>query len=127
MHFVYSLPSYLHFSREVWIAAGVGFVVALGVMWLLIWAGKRRFVVIGGSPAVDVIAYHLGRIADTLDHLSVQPAPPLRGFERQRQSIEAERAVEPSHQPRQVESEQNPVREQPKVPSYRVGMSIFGR
>jgi hypothetical protein len=127
MHFAYALPSYLHFSREVWIAAGIGFVVALGVMALLVWAGKRRFVVIGGSPAVDVIAYHLGRIADTLDHLSTQPASPLRGFERARQSIEAERGIEPSHQLRHVESAQNPVREQPKVPSYRVGMSIFGR
>lgn len=126
MRFLQSFSN-LHFSREVWIAAAIGFAVALGVMALLVWAGKRRFVVIGGSPAVDVIAYHLGRIADTLDHFSAQPAPPLRGFERQRQSIAAQRDVETSHPPQQAEPVRDSEREQPKVPAYRVGMSIFGR
>ena len=38
MHF---LPSYLYLSREAWIGAGVGFVVAMAVMWLLAESSGR--------------------------------------------------------------------------------------
>jgi hypothetical protein len=117
---MHALPSYLHFPREVWISAGVGFVVALAVMWLLVWAGRRRYVIIGNSPAVDVLAYHLGRIADTLDRLPL-PGPSL-GRESQQVRESARREVEP---PR-VSPVPSAEPEHP-VPAHRIGMSIFGR
>jgi hypothetical protein len=127
MHVLHSLPSYLpylRFSREGWIGVGVGFAVALAVMWLLVRAGRRR-VIIDNSPAVDLMAYHLGRIADTLDRLSVEGQTPLRGLQRARQGAQAERETRESQQMQSAGPE--PASEQRPVPSYRTGMSIFGR
>ena len=124
MHF---LPSYLYLSREAWIGAGVGFVVAMAVMWLLVWAGRRRYVIVGNSPTVDLIAFHLGRIADTLDHVSIQSAPPLRGFQRARQSVEAEREMDTARDSQEASPAQEHARAERRVPAGRISMSIFGR
>jgi hypothetical protein len=118
-----ALPSYLHFPREVWIAAGIGFAFAIAVMWLLVWAGRRRHVIIKNSPAIDLIAYHLGRIADTLNRLSIQGTSLGRESQQARESTQARREVEP---PRESQPPA-PEAEERSVPAHRIGMSMFGR
>ncbi len=120
-----ALPSYLHFPREVWIGAGIGFAVAIVVMWFLVWAGRRRSVIIRSSPAIDMIAYHLGRIADTLNRLSIQGTSLGRESQQTRESTQARRQVEPPRESQQIPPA--PDAEGRPVPAHRIGMSIFGR
>ena len=124
-----SLP-YLHLSRDVWIGLGIGFAVALVAMWLLVWFGRRRYVIIGNSPTVEMIAYQLGRIADTLDRLSIQGAQPQRVLQQSRQTtIEAQREIEPSreHESQQVQPAPEPAPEEHATPTHRISLSMFGR
>jgi len=52
------------------VQVAIGAVVALLVLWIWVRYGRRRYVVIKESDAVDNIAYQLGRIADALDRLA---------------------------------------------------------
>jgi len=124
-----SLP-YLHLSRDVWIGLGIGFAVALVVMWLLVWFGRRRYVIIGNSPTVEMMAYQLGRIADTLDRLSMQGAQPQRVLQQSRQTTtEAQREIEPSREreSQQVQPVPEPAPDEHATPTQRISLSMFGR
>jgi len=122
-----SLPSYVQFSREVWIGAGVGFVGAIALMWLLVWFGRRRYVTIGNSPTVEMVAYQLGRIADTLNRISIQGVPPSREFLQARQNKERQQTIEPAHESPEVPSTLEHAREEAAMPAHRISMSMFGR
>jgi hypothetical protein len=122
------LPSYLQFSREAWIGVGIGFLAAMAVMWLLVWFGRRRHVTIGNSPTVEMIAYQLGRIADSLDRFAIQSAAPLREFQQSRQTTkEAQREIEPSHERQQAQTAHERPPEERPVATHRISMSMFGR
>lgn len=71
-----SLPAILSLPREVLIGIAAVAVLAVFCFWLLVRAGRRRYVTLRQSDTTDMIAYQLGRIADALERLSVQREPP---------------------------------------------------
>jgi hypothetical protein len=135
---LHSLPIYLHsLSRDMWIGIGIGFVVAVALLCVLVWVSRRRYVVIGSSPAADMVAYQLGRIADSLDTISargivlqnltrpVQHAPEIQpGILRSRES-----AQEPAaNAPEAIESPVTvpPDETRPQAPTHRFSTSVLG-
>jgi hypothetical protein len=91
-----SLPSIPHMSREVLVAIGV--VVALLALWIWARYGRRRYVEIRKSGAIDDVSYQLGRIADALERLAVLASP------RDSSQPPAEAKPQPRPRPRQQEN-----------------------
>jgi len=111
MHYLTALSQ---MPREVWIAAGVGAAVAFFVAFLLMVGGRRRYVVVRSSPATELFAYQMGRVADALERVAFERTAPAR---------EA-RAPEPQPEP---EPPGRAMRASEVRPVHRVSMSMFGR
>lgn len=105
-----SLPPLPHLSVQLWAAAAaVGFLLAL----LLGIRLGRRSSMVHDERRAELIAYHLGRIAD-----AIQQSPLLR-----------EAPPSPSQEPlRRTEFSRAPESPQSEAPtSSRVSLSMFGR
>lgn len=62
--------------RELLIGIAAVAILAVFCFWLLVRAGRRRYVTLRQSDTTDMIAYQLGRIADARDRLSVHRESP---------------------------------------------------
>ena len=76
------LPWILSLPRE--LVVGIAGIAALALLcfWLLVRAGRRRFVTLQNSDAVGMISFQLARIADAMERLSIQRDPPPEAAER---------------------------------------------
>ena len=104
----------LQMPREVWIAAGVGALIALIVAMILMRGGRRRYVFVGASSSTELFAYQVGRVADALERIAYERVSTLREApepERPRKAVASSEAA-PSSEP---------------APAHRVSMSMFGR
>jgi len=104
----------LQMPREVWIAAGVGALIALIGAMILMRGGRRRHVFVGASPSTELFAYQVARVADALERIAYDRVATLREApepERSR-NVEAPSEAAPAAEP---------------TPVHRVSMSMFGR
>jgi hypothetical protein len=129
LHTLQSLAMYLHLSRDAWIGVGIGFVASVLLFSLVVWVSRRRYVIIGSSPASDMIAYQLGRIADTLDRVSDEGLVGRLSM-RRHDERESDREARVRGSATGAVRNENSVTAPPvesRVPERRVSMSIFGR
>jgi len=61
-------PAIAALPKGVFFAAGAVFVLLLVVLWAL---NRRRYVILGESEAIRMAVIQLGRIADSLERLSL--------------------------------------------------------
>ena len=76
------LPWILSLPRELVIGTAGVAALALICFWLLVRAGRRRFVTLQNSDAAAMISFQLARIADAMERLSIQRDPPPEAAER---------------------------------------------
>jgi hypothetical protein len=124
MHYLTALSQV---PREIWIAAGGGAAIAILAVLILFRGGRRRYVLVASSPATEMFAYQLARVADSLERIA------LAGVSVARQLPQAKTQAQPARREPEPEPQAEPepattvTSSREAKPAPHIALSMFGR